>query len=111
MKNSFLIPGYGVPKNILKDENYNFYLKIILNAIFDLTVKKKQEKSVIIFSGGKTDCYRPYKRTEADEMIKLFRSLINHARLGAVTKNWQLIPEKKSVVQFGKFIIFERPTS
>jgi hypothetical protein len=36
MKNIFLILGHGIPKNILKDENCNFYLKMVFNKIYDV---------------------------------------------------------------------------
>ena len=77
MKNIFLILGYGIPKNISKDGNYNFYLKIVFNRIFEITIKKCLIEPLVILSGGKTDCFSPYARTEAEEMTKLFNKLKN----------------------------------
>lgn len=37
----FLILGHGVPKDILKDENYNLYLKSVFNKIYDLKIQNK----------------------------------------------------------------------
>jgi len=98
MNDIFLVFGYGVPKNILKDENYNFYLKMVFNKIYSLVVKNKTEKPIIIACGGETDMLKPYKRTEADEMIKLFSAFIKERPfLKSMTKNWLFIPENKSL--------------
>ena len=102
--NIFLVFGYGVPKNILKDENYNFYLKMVFNKIYDLVVKNKIAKPVIIFSGGKTDCHKPYKRNEADEMIKLFGTLGKKPLLKKTTKNWIFLSEKRSLSTLENFL-------
>ncbi len=64
MKKVYLVFGYGVPKNIIKDENYNFYLKMVFNQIYNLEVKYKSDSPLIICSGGKTDCFKPYKRND-----------------------------------------------
>ncbi len=98
MNNIFLILGYGVPKNILKDENYNFYLKTAFNKIYDIVAKNKIDKPIIIACGGPTDILKPYKRTEAEKMIKLFDAIIKkRPSLKPITKNWLFIPEKKSL--------------
>lgn len=41
MTSIFLILGYGIPKNIFKDKNYNFYLKTVFNKVYDLVTKNK----------------------------------------------------------------------
>lgn len=98
MNNVFLIFGYGIPKNILKDENYNFYLKMVFNKIYGFTVKNKIDRPIIIACGGETDMIKPYKRAEADEMIKLFRVFIKERPfLKPITENWLFIPENKSL--------------
>ena len=97
MKTVFLIPGYGLPKNIKPDENYNIYLKSVFNTIWDLTVKNKIVKPLIILSGGKTDCFKPYQRTEAEEMAKIFKPLIQRTRIKSQTRGWQVALEKKSL--------------
>ena len=104
LNNIFLVFGYGVPKNILKDENYNFYLKMVFNRIYDLVAKNKIVKPVVIFSGGKTDCHKPYKRNEADEMIKLFRLLSKRPFLKEATKDWFFISEKRSLSTLENFL-------
>lgn len=98
MYNIFLIFGYGVPKNILKDENYNFYLKMVFNKIYSITLNDKDSKPLIITCGGPTDMSRPYKRTEAEEMIALFKHIIQQRSfLDSITKGWQFTPEKESL--------------
>ncbi len=69
----------------------NFYLKIVFNKIYDLVVKNKIYKPITICCGGETDMFKPYKRTEADEMIKLFKTLIEERPfLKSTTKSWLL---------------------
>ncbi|HLM84476.1 MAG TPA: hypothetical protein VK254_04710 [Candidatus Bathyarchaeia archaeon] len=98
MNNIFLVFGYGMPKNILKDEKYNFYLKIVFNKIYDFATKNNAAKPIIIFCGGNTDGFKPYQRTEADEMIRFFTALITERpMLKSLTKKWTLIPENKSL--------------
>lgn len=99
MNNSiFLVFGYGVPKDILKDENYNFYLKMVFNKIYDIVIKNYIDNPIIITCGGKTDMFKPYDRTEADEMIRFFKTFIKERPfLNSGTENWQFISENKSL--------------
>lgn len=98
MKNIFLIFGYGVPKNILKDEKYNFYLKMVFNGIYELTTKNNIKDPMIIACGGPTDMIKPYKRTEADEMIRFLKNFIKDNNfLKPITKGWEFIPENTSL--------------
>lgn len=96
MNNVFIILGYGIPKDILEDENYNIYLKMAFNSIFDISTKEKTAP-VIIFCGGKTDMLEPYERTEADEMLRLFDALMNRGHCKEITKDWKLIAEDRSI--------------
>ncbi len=50
-----------------------------------------------MFSGGKTDLLKPYRRTEAGEMIKVFRRLMQRASVKKQVRSWQLIPEIKAL--------------
>ncbi|MBU0597357.1 hypothetical protein KJ641_01340 [Patescibacteria group bacterium] len=104
MKNIFLIFGYGIPKNIIKDENYNFYLKIVFNQIYGLVNKNAIDNPVIICSGGKTDMYKPYKRTEGTEMIKLLKNIAKRPFLKKTTKDWLFVPEKTSLSTLENFL-------
>jgi len=98
MNDVFLVFGYGIPKDILKDENYNFYLKMVFNKIYENAVINTDTKLKIIFCGGETDMFKPYKRNEADEMIKFFTAVIKQRPfLNPITKNWLFISEKESL--------------
>lgn len=71
---------------------------MVFNKIFDIVTKNKIATSFIIFCGGETDMIRPYKRNEADEMIKFFTEFIRKKTfLNSITKNWLLIAENKSL--------------
>lgn len=96
MSPSFLILGYGIPKNILEDENYGIYLKSTFNAIFDWCAAHDAWDPVILFSGGKTDMVKPYRRIEAKEMIRFFRALMKRPSVKGRVRGWKLVPESKS---------------
>ncbi|MFA5047690.1 MAG: hypothetical protein WC516_01470 [Patescibacteria group bacterium] len=93
----FIVLGYGVPENIIKDQNYNFYLRTVFNKVFDLTREKKNKKPVIILSGGKTDLLPPYKRSESGEMLKLFNNLRERAFVQKETKSWRVYAEGTAI--------------
>jgi hypothetical protein len=98
MNDVFLVFGYGIPKDILRDENYNFYLKMVFNKIYDFSLQNQHKKSLIICCGGETDMIKPYKRNEADEMIKFFTEFIRQRPfLNPITENWLFISENKSL--------------
>ncbi|MGB0756910.1 MAG: hypothetical protein ACPGO5_00470 [Patescibacteria group bacterium] len=97
MHSVFIIPGYGIPKNILKDEHYNFYLKIVFNTIYRFVTEKQYTKPLIIPAGGRTDMYKPYRRTEAGEMMKVLRKLKSRRFVSQVTSDWEFAPERKSI--------------
>ncbi|MFZ2189209.1 MAG: hypothetical protein WA057_00485 [Candidatus Magasanikiibacteriota bacterium] len=101
MQKIFVILGYGVPKNIMTDDNYGCYLGFTFNKIYD---EVNGEQAKILFCGGKTDCHSPYKRTEAEEMFKLFVSFAKRKFIKAKTKDWQYIKEKKSVCRLENFL-------
>jgi hypothetical protein len=104
MNNIFLIFGYGVPKDIFKDENYNFYLKMAFNKIYDITAKKRITNPIIICAGGMTDCFKPYKRNEGDEMVRFLKKISKSPFLKKITKNWVFISEKKSLSTLENFL-------
>ena len=103
MNNIFLVLGYGVPKNS-KDKKYDFYLNSVFNKIYDFTVENKISKPIVIFSGGNTDRYKPYKRNEADEMIKLFKILKKRPFVKKAAKDWILLPEKRALSTLENFL-------
>ncbi len=97
MKNIFIVPGYGIPKDILKDEPYRRYLGLVFNCVYQICLDKKENKPVIIFCGGKTDVFKPYKRTEAAEMKKLFFWFAQRDFVKKYTKGWQYKLENSSL--------------
>lgn len=94
MKQIFAIFGYGVPKNIFDDGNYSRYLSAVFNHIYDLA---NGGEAVVFFTGGKTDCFKQYMRTEALEMKKLFKSLADLPAVKKKTNGWKYITESKSI--------------
>lgn len=78
----------------MQDDNYRRYLSIAFNQIFDVA---GGEKANILFCGGPTDCFRPYKRTEAEEMAKLFKSLAGRSEVKKQTKKWKYVLLSKTV--------------
>lgn len=112
MQEAFLINGYGIPKDILKDEAYKSYLNVAFNAIYDRAVREGITP-VVIFSGGKTDMFKPYKRTEAGEMARYFKELAKRPFVKAVTKGWKYELEGRALsslenMLFGKEILSKK---
>ena len=101
MEKVFIILGYGVPKNIMADTNYIHYLSEAFNKIFDAA---RGEESTILFCGGHTDCYPLFKRTEAEEMAKLFKSFATREFVKIETKRWKYIKERRSVCRLENFL-------
>ena len=97
MKQVYIILGYGIPRNILKDGNYQYYLRGVFNSIYDDTVTRQAVRPIIIFCGGKSDIFKPYRRTEAAEMMRAFRALMAKPVLRKATRNWKLVPEPRSI--------------
>ncbi|MDQ7814685.1 MAG: ElyC/SanA/YdcF family protein [Patescibacteria group bacterium] len=104
MQQCFLILGYGIPKDITLDENYGIYLKTVFNNVFEACTKSNNWDATIIFSGGKTDMVKPYRRSEAQEMIKYFKLLMRRTSVRDRVKRWHLIPEKRSYSTLDNFL-------
>lgn len=95
--NSFsaLICGYGVPKDILKDKNYFSYLTQVFNFLFD---RFADAEGVIVPSGGPTDCFSPFKRTEAKEMQRWFQDKLAHVKKqNKISLKWKIRLENRSL--------------
>lgn len=103
-RNIFLICGYGIPKDISTDKNYQIYLNTVFNTIFESTQKHNVKNPAIIFTGGSTDCFTPYTRTEADEMLRAFKTLALRSYTTSATKQWKYITEKKSLSTLENFV-------
>lgn len=97
MKNIFIIPGYGIPKNIFHDEPYRRYLGLVFNHVFEICTKNNDWRPMIIFCGGPTDIFKPYKRTESQEMKKMFLEYSQRAFVKNYTKTWHYKIENKSL--------------
>lgn len=97
MRTVFIIPGYGVPKDITNDMQYNMYLRFVFNYIFDTVRKNDLKKPVVICSGGKTDTYKPYKRSEGGEMAKIVRSYTKKPYLKEQTNDWEIVIESDAL--------------
>jgi hypothetical protein len=79
-----IVNGYGVPKNIRTDKSYHSYLGQTLNYLWD---RYRNDTLTIILAGGPTDMYRPYRRTEAGEMLRWFRPRLRSLHL---EKQWKV---------------------
>jgi uncharacterized SAM-binding protein YcdF (DUF218 family) len=95
MKEVFIVLGYGIPKDILRDNNYRRYLPIAFNTIYSATQERGVEP-VVVFSGGRTDMFKPYRRTEAVEMAHFSRTLLKKL-FPKERKLWKLYAEKRSL--------------
>lgn len=92
---SALICGYGVPKNIFDDKNYHAYLTACFNQLFDNFCN---QPGIIVVNGGPTDCYRPYRRTEAGEIAKwLIKKKTETEKMIGKKLAWQIISQPKSL--------------
>lgn len=96
MQKAFIIPGYGVPDDIRNDGNYVRYLHAAFASILRASENEPTPPAVIL-SGGPTDMRRPFRRTEASEMKKLFLRLMKKPKFRTRTKDWKLLLETKSL--------------
>jgi len=108
MKHIYVIPGTGVPKDIRFDLNYQLFLRQVFNRIFDDTTKRHILDPLIIFTGGHTDCWPPYKRSEAAEMAKLFKSFMAGPVTRTYTRQWKIKLEDKSISSLENHLFVKR---
>lgn len=94
MNKIYIVPAYGIPKNILLDEHYNRYLQGVFNYIFD---HAQGQKALIIFTGGNSDMVKPYRRTEAGETKRLFDVLMKRPFVKKAVQSWKIITEKSAL--------------
>lgn len=93
MDKIYLILGYGVPKDIFQDFEYRAYLAAAFNRIFEDARSSKEGSICVIFSGGRTDMFKPYRRSEAGEMRRYFDFLAKRECVKSDARKWQLIAE------------------
>lgn len=102
---TYLICGYGIPKDIHTDRNYIGYLDLVFNYIYE---HSKSEEAMIIPCGGPTDCEPPYARTEAGEMAAYLCALMGRDVMGDATKKWKLILEDQSLSTLENLVFAKR---
>lgn len=91
---AFIIPGYGIPESIERDQNYLTYLRVAFNRIYNAA---KGEKALIIPCGGPTNCTAPYEGTEAAAIAAYIRKLIDQPAMGDRCKDWSIRLEDRSL--------------
>lgn len=101
----FLICGYGIPADIHKDTNYQTYLHILFNHIFERARKKQ---AVIIPSGGPTNCKPPYLGTEAACIRDYLTELMTKPTLKTYTSLWKILPETQSLSTLENILFTKR---
>ncbi len=97
----FIITGFGVPKDILKDENYNFYLKMVFNRIWDKVGESRSDSVYIVFTGGRTSPFDE-KLSEAGEMKRFWEQKLIKERpfISDRVKKWKVWTEKKALSSY-----------
>ncbi|MFA4954455.1 MAG: hypothetical protein WC641_04035 [Patescibacteria group bacterium] len=95
------INGYGIPRDILTDMSYHAYLVQVFNYVWR---NYGDARLTLIPTGGKTDLFPPYKRTEAGEMARWFKPRIKKLKLkwdietcGALTALENMLTVKRLV--------------
>jgi len=92
----YLVPGYGVPGDIVNDANYRAYLGQAFNHVY-AEAERSGQSPVTVFSGGRSDCFPPYRRTEAGEMRSFFRGLAGRPACRKATRSWRMIVESRAL--------------
>lgn len=94
------------------DLNYQVYLRSVFNRAFDDLIRTGLTQTIVC-SGGPTDMRKPYRRTEAEEMIRELKRMV--ARLPKEYRaQWRFVAENKSLstlenLLFVKRIVGNRP--
>lgn len=92
--NTYIICGYGIPKDIHTDENYITYLHTIFNAMYRAAAN---DHALIIPCGGETNCTAPFDGNEAEMMHLYLQGLIRRNNLQEQTAAWQFLDESESL--------------
>lgn len=91
---TYLILGYGVPDDIKTDLNYQRYLGLAFNAMFQ---RSANAPATIVACGGRTDIHKPYKRSEASEIAKIIRVWSKRSEIRSATAAWAFLKEERSL--------------
>lgn len=86
----YLIFGYGIPRDILRDAAYRAYLGGVFSFISRDVARRRVRQPVVIASGGPTDCFPPFRRLEGVELLRGFRALASPS----ATRSWRLLTER-----------------
>lgn len=92
--NIFIVPGYGIPKDIFLDISYGIYLRLVFNTIYE---KNSGGDPLIICTGGPTDMEHPFLRTEAHEQRRFLHSLADRPFCADQTASWRFVEEDTSL--------------
>lgn len=90
---TYLICGYGIPEDIRTDTNYQTYLNIAFNHVYQ---QSRNKQATLIPCGGPTSCEPPYTGTEAAVIATYLQERCEQAGTEA-TSGWKIIPETTSL--------------
>lgn len=90
----FAVLGYGVSDDIQHDENYQTYLRVAFNAMFDAAAG---QPAVVVSSGGATNCTPPFKGTEAALIDAELKRIAKRSSVKSATKQWKFVREGESI--------------
>lgn len=90
----YILCGYGLPKDISTDANYQTYLHIAFNHVFSHSAN---QPAAIIPCGGPTSCEPGHDGTEAEKMADYLQQMMQRDELIGPTQQWQIILENTSL--------------
>ena len=79
------------------DFNYQIYLRSAFNRIYDMVTSQKIQRPIIMPSGGPTDVWPPYRRTEAGVMIEFLKGLARRPTVSKSTRGWKFAAESRAL--------------
>lgn len=88
----YLICGYGVPGDGKETENYQTYLNVAFNYLFE---RSRDQEALVIVSGGPTNCTPPYKGTEAEHIARWMKA--RFSRAPEATAKWRVAEEDRAL--------------
>ncbi len=97
MPSVYLIFGYGIPRDIVRDPAYRQYLGGVFAGILRDVLRRRVRQPVVIASGGRTDCFVPYRRYEGAELLRGFRALAQRPSVAPVTRSWRMLTERTAL--------------
>lgn len=93
-----LVCGYGVPRDIFADPNYQAYLHAVANWLFS---HYDGRPGTIVPDGGPTDLFPPRSRTEGREIARWLR-----ANEAVRNNRWAVRPRSKSLTTVENLLNF-----